>query len=109
AQTGVGMGINVTGAKIFREKVIERAFRAVGAVIDHHRNVSNVAGAYSLDVGSPFRPGEVSALDADNGAGIAEGHIAGGDHLHVSEIVFKARTAHAGADDVDEGEDAGVL
>src|SRR6185437_1935761 len=33
----------------------------------------------------------------------------GGNHLHISEIVFKARTAHSSPDDIDESEDAGVL
>src|SRR6476469_1048546 len=58
-------------------------------------------------VGRPFRPAEMRALDANDHAFVLKGHIRRWFDLHILEVLFDGTGAHAGADNVEEGQDAG--
>ena len=105
------MRIDIARAQLDRHQVVDGArFRAVGAEVDHHGNV----GAWCRR-SRPGRPASsplpfiVRGLDADDGLRIFERHRGGKAAPSMSAVFCSiGAAAHAGADDVEQGEDAGL-
>ena len=71
-------------------------------------NVGDRAGFDRALDRRPLGPAEVRGLDADDEPGDAQRHLGGRLRLHVGQVLLVLPAAHAVADDVEEGEDAGL-
>ena len=96
------------GPELLRHQLGQRAFGLVRAEVDHHRHVRERAGFDRALDRRPLGAGVVRRLDADDQPWMPARHVRGRLRLHVREVLLERAAAHAVADDVEKGEDAGL-
>ena len=94
------------GRRWVRTQILEGPFGAEIAKIHHHRHVAELAGFDCAIDRIPFGAAIVRGLDADDlVAMLAHAHRRE-RRVHVAQILLDRAALHAGADDVEEREDA---
>ena len=106
AQSGIAVRVDIARPQLLFEQVGERPLRLIRAEIHHHGNIRERSRFHRVLDRSPFRPGVMRGLDADDQPWILLCHIRRGLRLHIGEIVFIFRTAHARAHDIQERQHA---
>ena len=94
------------GRSLRRIRSSSRPLRMVLAEVHHHRHVGQRAGLDGTLDRRPLRALVVRGLDADDDVAMPAGHVGGGLHVHVGEVLLERAAAHAVADDVEEREHA---
>ncbi len=109
AHAAVHVREDVARPEILGDELHDRpAHLLVAAEIHHDGDVGHLADFLGAFVGRPLRSGKVGALDADDRALVLHRHRRGLLDLHVGDALLELSLAHAEADDVEEGDDAGL-
>src|SRR3954447_5494293 len=106
-KTRITMGVNVARTKFLGQQDLDRPFWPIGAKVHHHGNVCYRSSLYGILHRLPLRAREVSRFYAYNHLGILLRHLGCRRWLHVGQVIFVLRPAHARSHYVDEGEHPG--
>ncbi len=107
-QARVDVRVDVAWTELLRDQLAQGPFGLARSEVHHDRQVRQRARLDGALDGRPLWSGIVRRLDPDNQPRMTASHVGRRLHLHVGEILFVLRAAHAVADDVEEREDAGL-
>ena len=107
AKPGIHVRVDVAGPQLFRDELGHRTLGAVGAKVDHHRNVRLRARFDRALDRRPLGTGVVRGLDPYDQAFVSHRHVRRRLGFHVGQVLLELVAAHAGADDIEERQDSG--
>src|ERR1700754_236312 len=102
------MGVDVAWAQLLFQQLIHGAFRSSAAEVDHDWDIRDSPGLHRLFYRDPFRSHVVGGLDAYDDVWILLCHCRRWFGLHVGRVVLELSAAHAMANDVEHGKNAGL-
>ena len=102
----VGVRQDVAGPEVLEQERLERERGSVVPEIDHHRHAGLLPCRNRSLHRVPLRAAVVGDFDADDHARMLPDAHRGQPGVHVGQILFDRPALHAGADDVDERQDA---